>query len=198
MERTSCPAALELLPSRVLELRYLLWKSGLKSRRIDWGRTYRNTLLGRCRTPIYLSEFEVYTLTHVLFYQTDFSGPALWMPASERQRIVPLIEALLVDFWRAENFDAISELLLNLLALDQDNTPLFKASAASLIKVWRPDGILPGPEVSEFPSSFECDADRQLVFRRCYHTVLVGILLCSAYIYRRSNHGRFVTKSSAD
>ena len=179
LRRAGYPYGLEMTPYRELELQYLTWKAGISRKPPTWGAVYYRTTLARCRNPIYFSLPEVYSVTHTLFYLTDFAGPAAIAP-TDRELAISIVEPLALHYWRKPDWDLTSELLLNLVALDRFETHLFCAAFEALQQNWRPDGSLPGPAFGELAS----DASRRDVFERCYHTTLVGLLLCGALMHR--------------
>jgi hypothetical protein len=102
------------------------------------------------------------------------------MPATDRRRVCDLVETLLIHYWRKADWDVTGELLLNLIALDQWTTTLFEDAFADLLAAKREDGTVPGPQFSTntLPPS------RRQTFDGCYHTTLVAMFLCGAYVYR--------------
>lgn len=181
--RAGYPRALEATPYRELEIMHLMWKAGLRQRRPVCGRIYSGTVLARCRNPIYLDTAYVYSITHTIFYLNDFCGPPEVIPSPEVRRAAELVESLLVHYWRKKDWDLVSELALNLLSLDQCNTPLFCQVVRALLEAWRSqsDGALPGPTFQ--PGGSEPEPDYR--FKHCYHTTVVGTLFCEAYHHRR-------------
>ncbi len=179
LRRAGYPQGLEMTPYRELELQYMCWKAGVLRRPPAWGEVYRRTTLARCRNPVYFSLPEVYSVTHTLFYLTDIAGPAQ-IAAGERDRAIGIVEPLALHYWRKPDWDLTSELLLNLVALDRFETPFFQMAFEAILENWRPDGALPGPAFSERKN----DASRRDVFEGCYHTTLVGLMLCGGYLFR--------------
>jgi hypothetical protein len=180
LHRAGYPEACEKPPYRAMELQYARWKAGLSQQRPDWKANYHITTLGLCRNPTYLLKWEVYSITHTLFYLTDFSGPAPQMPPNESKRVGDLVEVLLVHYWRKIDWDIVGELLLNLVALNRDDKPLFALCASAFLTAWHNDGTMPGPT---FIARTD-EANEDYIFKHCYHTTLVGLLLCGAYLYR--------------
>ncbi|HEY3367504.1 MAG TPA: hypothetical protein VGK74_20805 [Symbiobacteriaceae bacterium] len=181
VRRAGYPRRLEMLPYRELEMHYLQWRAGLTSRAQGWGPLFRATTLGRASSPVYMAKWQVYSITHALFYLTDFAGPAAGAPAEAVENARLDTEALLVHFWREQDWDLTGELLLNLVALDGHDTPLFQAGATALLSAWRPEGFLPGPHYAG-----RADRSTGYRFKTCYHTTLVGLLFCGAYLYRKA------------
>lgn len=178
LDRAGYPEALETIPYRQLELRYLAWRAGLRRRAPSWGATYRATVICRSRNPIYLSLYDVYSVTHTLIYLSGFGGPVR-VPEGERRRLYPAVEALLVHFWRKPDWDVAGELMINLIALDRGDTAVFRAAFAAVLQAWRSDGALPGPHFREAKAT-----DREHLFQNCYHTTLVGLMLCALWFCR--------------
>jgi hypothetical protein len=178
LNRAGYPEALETMPYRELELQYVAWKAGLRKTPASWGSAYRATVLGRTGSPVYFTLFDVYSVTHTLIYLTGFCGPAT-VPTGESRRAIAVVEALLVHYWRKPDWDVTAELLINLLALDRYDTQLFEGAVGAIMHAWREDGALPGPHFRK-----ESEADPEHLFRNCYHTTLVGLILCAGYLYR--------------
>jgi hypothetical protein len=162
-----------------------MWKAGISRRQPGYGSVFRRTTLSRSRNPIYFSLAEVYSVTHTLFYLTGFAGPATHIPRLEREKAVHVIELLAVHYRRKHDWDATSELLLNMIALDRFDTAFFESAFNAVMDAWRSDGKLPGPAFA----SLEAGATRKEVFDSCYHTTLVGLLLCGAYLHRTTAGG---------
>ena len=180
--RAGYPGALELTPYRELEIAHLAWRAGLREERPLCTGVYEATVLARCQNPIHLDLDAVYSITHTLFYLNDFCGPPEVMPAAEVRRAAQLVESLLVHYWRKWDWDVVGELLLNLVSLDRCDTTLFRLGIGALMEAWgsQPDGALPGRSFE--PS--ESEAEPGYRFKHCYHTTVVGILLCEAYRHR--------------
>jgi hypothetical protein len=179
LRRAGYPESLETTPYRELEFQYLTWKGGIDRKPPAWGSIFRRTTLARCRNPVYYSLAEVYSVTHTLFYLTDISGPAQ-ISDRDRKLAISVVEPLALHYWRKPDWDLTSELLLNLVALNRSHTPFFSAAFQALTDNFRSEGFLPGPAYSELTA----DASRKEVFERCYHTTLVGLMLCGAFLHR--------------
>jgi hypothetical protein len=187
LHRAGYPHLLETTPYRELELQYLVWKAGIDPRPPVCGPVYRRTALGRCRNPIYFSTEEVYSVTHTVIYLTDFAQNIRSL--GEGQKLGPreIVATLLLHCRRKQDWDLSSELLLNMVGLGAIDTPLFAACLQAVLEAWRSDGALPGPGFPSLPP----DPTRRQFFQRCYHTTLVGSLLCGAYLHgqrEQTNH----------
>lgn len=181
LDRGGYPDSLEAVPFRKMEMQYVQWKAGLSQHRPSWGPTYRGTTLARCRTPLYLTNWEVYSITHTLFYQLDFAGPRFEMPIDERRRALSLTECLLVHYWRRADWDICAELLLNQIALDVEGSHVvFREATAAVFRAWRQNGALPSSSLSPALPRRSDEVD----FRRYFHTTLVATLFCFALLYR--------------
>jgi len=185
--RAGYPDALETTPYRELEMRHMMWKAGLRPRRPDCAGAYPGTVLARNDNPVHLNIPTVYSITHTLFYLTDYCGPADVMPPAERDRAVDVVECLFAHYWRKRDWDLVGELGLNLVSLDRYDTPLFTAGVGELLAAWtgEPDGALPGRNFK--PEDADSEPDYR--FTHAYHTTLVGTLFCLAYLHRTHNGG---------
>src|SRR5216683_1909756 len=103
LERWGYPRATEVVPYRFMDQQYFLWKSGYLSREPKWYKLYRDTILPHVRSSVYIDRDAAYSITHTIFYLTDFGNrPA---PLSEREirRILDLVKSLLIHYWRLFN-----------------------------------------------------------------------------------------------
>jgi hypothetical protein len=145
------------------------------------GSAYRATTLKKYTNPIHLVDWEVYSITHTLFYVTSFSGTLINFSQKERGSAITLVETLLVNFWRKSDWDITGELLLNLVGLERSSDFLFLICSQAFLNVWRDDGAVPGPT---FLSAYHGGKQKD-IFEHCYHTTLVGLLLSEAFLYRQ-------------
>jgi hypothetical protein len=180
LRRSGYPFVIEKTPYRELASQYSLWKAGLRAKPPTFGKYFRATSAVRFRSQVYLSTLEVYSVTHTLFYVADIAGPCLNMPETDRRRVCDLVETLLIHYWRKADWDVTGELLLNLIALDRWTTTLFEGAFADLLTAKREDGTVPGPQFS----AIGAEPSRRQTFDACYHTTLVAMFLCGAYVYR--------------
>jgi hypothetical protein len=181
-ERAGYPDSMESTPYRELEMQHIMWRSGLREERPRVGQVYSGTVLARCRNPIHLHIPAVYSITHTLFYLNDYAGPPVVLNQDEIQRATEMVEALFVHYWRKQDWDLVSELALNLLSLDRADTPLFAAGVGALFRAWesRSDGALLGPTFV----ADDVQSTPDYEFEKNYHTTLVGILFCEAFLHR--------------
>lgn len=176
LQSAGFPHCLELTPYRTLELQYMLWKSGFASRKPALGLHFRASSFALFRNPVYLTQPEVYSITHTLLYLTDLVGPC-HLPVPVRQRGIDVVLALLVHYRRIRDWDITGELLLNLIGLDSYGDPLFTDTLGALCSAQLSDGAVPGP--SYCPTDARAN-NRDYVFEHCYHTTLVSMILWAA------------------
>jgi hypothetical protein len=178
LQSAGFPGCLELTPYRALELQYMLWKSGLASRKPTLGWQYRFSSFALVRNPVYLTQPEVYSITHTLLYLTDCAGPC-HLPKFVRHRGIEIVRALLVHYRRIRDWDVTGELLLNLIGLDSYQDPLFTEILSALCNARLSDGAVPGPSYCATDAKAH---DREYVFNHCYHTTLVSMILWAAFL----------------
>lgn len=178
LQSAGFPRCLELTPYRALELRYMLWKSGFASRKPALGSQFSATSFALVRNPVYLTQPEVYSITHTLLYLTDFAGPCR-LPAPVRRRAIEIVRALLVHYRRIRDWDVTGELLLNLIGLNSYDDALFADTLRTLCAAQLGNGAVPGPN---YRATDERAHDREYVFEHCYHTTLVSMILWAAYL----------------
>jgi hypothetical protein len=178
LQSAGFPDCLEFTPYRALELQYILWKSGFVSRKPALGSHFRASSFALVRNPIYLTQPEVYSITHTLLYLTDFVGPCR-LPGPVRQRGIDVVRPLLVHYRRMRDWDITGELLLNLIGLESFDDPLFTDALGALCSAQQSDGAVPGPN---YCATGERADNRDYVFEHCYHTTLVSMILWAGYL----------------
>ncbi|PTL39103.1 DUF6895 family protein [Alkalicoccus saliphilus] len=166
--------SIELVPFRKMDLEYFLWKSDLQGEP-DWIKHFPSTILGRFQSTITLDESAAYSITHTLFYMTDFGNRSLSLSQSDIDEIANVLEALLIHYWRVGHYDLMGELLINLTFLEKNNTYLYRNARNAFLNAWNEDGSIPAMKNKRNESE-------QSEFSFCYHTTLVGVLLCAVEI----------------
>jgi hypothetical protein len=175
----------ERFPHRQLEIKHILDAGGISSHLPSYDALYRSSVAGKMLNPIYATDFDVYSLTHVLFYSFDFAGKGALEPS------LPLIaeacesvETLLGVYIRKKNWDLVGELLLCCHCLNRTSSLLYSIGWTELIAAQMQSGAIPGPTYSESKRDECVDAQQEdYVFEHCYHTTLVaalGAALCGA------------------
>jgi hypothetical protein len=141
-----------------------------------------------CRTthPIYMTREDGYAVTHAVMYATDFGAQPV--PLELRcDRVWDTIDAAIAWCTAADDYDLLTELLLAQLLLRRGLSAYGAIAWRRSRQTWDALGFLPSPSVSA--ASFRAlddEADqRQYAFHNMYHTVLVGGLLCAAFLDMR-------------
>jgi len=146
------PAVTEMVPYRVLDRDYFLWKFGSLKREPNWRTLYQTTTLACTRRIAYLNRDDAYSITHTLFYLTDFGNRPLPFDDYEKTRIKEIVEALLIHYWRTSYWDLVGELLINLECLKMAKSICYVGSSNAFQRAWLEDGAVP-------PHLIESEAD---------------------------------------
>lgn len=161
----------ENAPHRVLENRYVLDRAGICHHLPPVGEIVDQSLL---RQPIHLlhvTDSEVYALTHLLFYLTDFGTTAVSRDVEVSEHLPWVVERLIGIYICRQNLDLLGELLMLAGPVGLGESRLVAAGWDCLAASQHDNGMVPGPgfATSEEPS----DED---VFRHCHHTTMVACL----------------------
>jgi hypothetical protein len=210
VHRWGYPAVTEMVPYRVLDCQYFRWKSGSTKREPSWEPLYKRTTLARAHCIAYLNRDDAYSITHALFYLTDFGNRRLLLPDSERIRIKQIIEALLVHYWRTSDWDLVGELLINLECLNMGKSVCYTGSSNAFQRAWLKNGAVPPHPIEREPNHVDptkhndkgADEDKAAgeptkFFWRHYHTTLVGVLYCALTLSRQRGDGVDMTETAA-
>jgi hypothetical protein len=171
--------ALEYEPFRRLELRYILDTGKIRHNLPSQRSLYSATLLAKLPPPPYLTEYDMYTITHTIFYISDFSLREIQViPSRQYPSVVDYIDVLLGICTRMRHWDLVAELLLCCVCLRAPQASFFDIAWRSLIQMQREDGSIPGPmRVEEVFGESRDHLDRAAcAFRQDYHTTLVSVL----------------------
>lgn len=171
----------EHVPFRLLDRHWVLGLTGIVNEPL----TEALRLSAACRTthPIYMTREDGYALTHAIMYATDFGartvpqvlgGHGLWNS----------IDAAVAWCTAAGDYDLLAELLLAQLLLRQRLSAYGDIAWRLCRETWDAFGFLPSPSLSAgaFQELDNEGEQRQYAFHHMYHTVLVGGLLCAAFL----------------
>jgi hypothetical protein len=131
------------------------------------------TWLSRRPPVTTLSDPEVYSLTHVVFFMTDFGDRPEGLNRECREYLRERCPAWMDVLQRGANLDLYSELATVLACIGE---PIPPGVETVLREAQADDGMLPGPGFrSQRRLEATADPDRRL-FLENYHTTLAGIL----------------------
>jgi hypothetical protein len=167
----------EELPFRRLDLAHTTYLAGfgdLLSATVKW---VPGTLLGQFRDIVDFTDNDLYSLTHTVFYATDFGrvpSHDIVPEPGRRAWIGYAVRALLGAAARRRDWDLSAELLITAWCLG-DAPPMedavWRGISASQLK----DGSVPGPFFSEAEvAGLEPLAAREYHVVNSYHTTLVS------------------------
>lgn len=170
-------AVTEQVPYRSLEMRQVFDAAGLRHSLPSYATIYRDTTLARGINPSAASNFDAYSLTHTMFYLTDWgSRPPSAIPASHRARHTWLLEQMLGMSIRQGNWDLTGEFLLALHCLEATGSAWYVLGWEALAAAQWPGGMVPGPTYAAPAASDGQGADEiaAATFATCCHTTLVA------------------------
>jgi hypothetical protein len=174
--------SVELVPYRVLDREYVLWKSGFSRKEPSWRRLYLATAAGQSDDPLHFDDEAAYSLTHSIFYLTDFGNHCRVFSSTEISRVASLTECLLLYYWRSGFWDLVGELLITLNCLGGLKSAIVDGATSAFFRAHKNNGCIPAK------TNLDDDRDgvvrpkqrrRDREFRDCYHTTLVSLMYCS-------------------
>jgi hypothetical protein len=179
--------AAEVLPHRLLDREFFLWKSGLLRDEPNWRGLYANTALGLARDPLHLDGDAAYAITHTLFYLSDWGRKEPPLDAAELDRVARILDCLIVHYWRLGHWDLLGELLANRVSMRKPGSRFLAGASAAFLRAWRPEGCVPGEGLDLVGLAKARRSEREeILFRQCYHPTLVGVIYCIAALERRN------------
>lgn len=184
--------ASERLPYRAMERRWLEGLCGAADVRFD--DLVEQSIVTKGPHPIDMLATDVYALTHVPMFVTDFGRASAAIPLPIEAAIDAVIEWTLFT----DNFDLLAELVLA-ATLVRSWTPAVEAAWEVLRAVWDDLGFLPSPslEVAKF-AQLDPASRPAAAFRHVYHTTFVGGMLCASLLMSEPNMRQSPAKVAAD
>jgi len=169
----------EVVPHRVLDREYFLWRSGLLTAEPDWQGLYARTSLAAAPGALHVDKEAAYAFTHTLFYLSDWGRRPPPFAEAEAERVAGIVDCLTVHYWRLRHWDLLGELLANRVSMRARGSHIPAAASSAFLNAWWPDGCLPG-EGGEVEGLREAPPSEResIIFRECYHATLVGVLYC--------------------
>ena len=155
----------ERLPYRTLELRYLLELGDFEHNLPDLPSLFRQTILGRGFDSIFLTDYDIYSITHSIFYITDFGRqrPA-FLDLDHIQVTLSLLDVLLGMSIHVQNWDLVGELILSCYCLEPHE------------RTWTELGWEALSVAQELSDVDDSSAYQLSLFRQRYHLMLVTVL----------------------
>lgn len=181
LARWCYPDATEVVPHRYLDRQYFLWKAGCLAREPAWRRLYRATSVPHMLHPQYLDIDAIYTVTHTLFYLTDFGRRPPPLSAREVRQLSGLSEYLLIHLWRLSQWDLLGELLISLGRVQNQHSRSFTDAAQAFCGAQDEDGSVPPAADREAAHSSPTDQPAETRFRDRYHTTFVMAMCAVAH-----------------
>ena len=182
--------AAERAPFRNMDLCYSLNRAKLNHTLPSLEHLYYRTVLSKDPPVLFLQEIDVYSITHIIFYLSDF-GFKTKINLSNRQlmSIRWIIGTLIGLYLFKKNWDILAELLLCCYCLRWFPSPLYHDALQNLLNAQRADGAIPGPDFIEKDAD-EMDHDKlkRYVFEKNYHTTLISAIVCFMTIRQRIPH----------
>jgi hypothetical protein len=164
----------ERFPYRLLELRHAAYLADLECDLPSTNCLLTNTLLQKKPSLLFLTDDDIYAVTHTVFYATDFgANPTYVWSSNEIENIRALLEPLIALYIRRKNLDILGELIMAERCLGSlSNSSIWGLDLLSTSQ--HQEGHIDGPYRKSTYASAEIGPQ---IFRECYHTTLVAALM---------------------
>ena len=182
---------IERLPYRILELRHALDLGGFRHTIPAYSELVQQGILAQHMNLAYFTDDDAYSVTHTLFYISDFGKHPIDILSSEQlEHLRWVIKHLLGMYVRRRDWDITAELLLSSYCLGEPLSKLEEFGFRALANAQSADGGVPGPQYD-----YDCERNQEpefvaeYRFTNCYHTTLVSILVGAMYLFCENGHG---------
>jgi hypothetical protein len=172
--------ATERIPYRKIELHYFLDCGRYSHHLPDYRSLYEETLIYHPVPVLYLTNIDVYSITHALFYLADFGQRDLSAILNERfEATCETLTLLLGMYTRLRDWDIVSELLICFYCLKRRPSPLFDLAWQGVLGAQTMLGDVPGRYFNlnsrQLSQPETASAYR---FEQNYHSTLIAMLAC--------------------
>lgn len=169
-----------------MELRYALDLAGMRVEGLATPRELYDGSIAGCRdTALFFANDEIYALTHVLFYLTDFGAHPCGLDVARQRGVVNLVLTLLVACLDRDDFDLVGELLLCAEVLGEGKNWLVGYAWRAMAEAQRSDGAVPSPvHDATIVPRVHGEKRRAYVFGTCYHSTMVAAMAASEAVRR--------------
>nr|ADK32560.1 hypothetical protein [Microbispora corallina] len=159
-----------------LEARYVFDLAGLRHGLPAMDELAGRTALGPGADPLHLTDADLYVITHMLFYLTDFGRRPFSADEAEGRRVRGLVEVLLGRQLAVGDLDLAAELLA-CAGLTGADDRLSGCAWNRLTAARRPDGSVPSPLFRQAAlDRLSGEKAEAYAFGTCYHTTLAMVL----------------------
>lgn len=171
--------ATEDVAFRDLDLRHLLDLGGYRHDLPSYRSLYRQTVLGRGGAVLSFNHADAYSVTHTLFYLSDFAArPIAAIPRRELPYVRWIVQVLLGQYLLVEDWDLVAELLFSASCLRRNPPDVLRDAAWNgLLGAQRDDGAIPSRSFEEDTQASLPETERRAyAFEHSYHTTLAAAI----------------------
>ena len=161
----------EKTPHRQLDVNYFLGEAKLT---VSAAKDPVQTMFDRRFSPLRLSVDDVYALTHIIFYETRFGTRSSSMRNCSKD-LAELLNGLLVHFARIGPWDLLGELLICANCIPGCSQQIREHCTARFWSAQSERGFFYPSKVAQ--QRLVSSAKDKAIFKDCYHTTLVWMLL---------------------
>lgn len=169
-----------------LELCYVLDLGGFDRSGYPMDRPHRDSVLTTREGPLSFADDEVYALTHVLFYLSDFGARPVagsdvaGLAKADLAKAGRTVAVLLGACLARGDLDLAGELLLCAEILGVDGCGLVEHGWQRVAAAQRADGAVPSPlHDPAVLSKVDGDKRAAYLFGTCFHTTMVAVMAAS-------------------
>ena len=168
----------EYAPALFIDLAHSAIRCGLPWAGPSLTSLFERSLLASRPNWLCLKDPDYYTITHVIFFLTDFGKQTDRMPSDVRTHFAKELDSMMFLFAAREHWDLLGEILLCGVYLGLNETASFSAFLQLLLSVQEADGSFTCNVGTK--SEKDDQANSWSVFLDKYHTTLVVLLLTAA------------------
>lgn len=172
--------AKELIPVKQIELSYIFNKIYSRESLSSLYSLYSSSILFKNPSKLFLDKSDVYAMTHIIFYLTDFGFKTIEIPKNDLYNMRGAIQNWIEICLHDKDWDLLAELLICCNCILWFPQPLYSISWKYLLAAQTEDGFIPGPYFDKDKLlSLELNKKEKYLFELNYHTTLLISMACT-------------------
>jgi hypothetical protein len=172
--RAGFPEALEVVPYRALDYAHFAQASGFEALAANTSDALLSrTFAAKASCRYLVNDESAYALTHSIFYASSFGKNPV--PADRLPNAAAIVDSMIIDCCLRKQYDLLGELLTCSVVLQRCKLTIRELGLSVFLTSLDQTGCLLPNDQMDGRS-----------FQNCYHTTLVGLILCASLANLRS------------
>lgn len=143
--------------------------------------SFRRTWLYKRPEPWSICNTSAYSLTHTVFYQTNFGATPLELPARHRRYLARWLPVWMEHYTDLQNYDLLAEMVLAARCIGEPDS---RDWGSVLLAAQQSNGMIPNASSAGTSIDPTASDPTRRSFLKNYHSTLVSLLACAMSMAR--------------